>query len=50
MKTTTGMSGSKLRTDYTCVYISMSERQFYVYESCIISSKDIHHIPEKKNP
>lgn len=49
MKTTTGMSVSKLRTDYTVyVYISMSEMQFYVYESFILSSKDILHIPEKK--
>lgn len=39
MKTTTGMSASKLR---------MSEMQFYVYESFILSSKDILHIPEKK--
>lgn len=39
MKTTTGMSVSKLR---------MSEMQFYVYESFSLSSKDILHILGEK--
>lgn len=48
MKTTTGMPVSKLESYGLYVHISMSEMQFYVYESFILSSKDILYILEKK--